>query len=225
MTSRRQPMAKAKPLPPAPSSSPNRNLPTLPRSQQITASPAGRSTNLRSNHQPVYSSSQKRQNPPTSMRVASSSPNYAAGTTTTSTSYFKPNTSTQAPSSYAPRTRYIGTAGDKISIVRSWAVNQDVLDVYMVNAFYTGTNQRMQYPLALWKTATCFGLQTVGVVLLMSNTYKDLQDGSQSGQCVARFNSLSWIAFLFTLYISLFCVQSIKSLNQYGMLSDGWVHL
>eukprot|EP01084_Bolivina_argentea_P041710 76982_1 len=112
-----------------------------------------------------------------------------------------------------------GAAGSASSgTIKQWAAQQDFLDVYMVNAFYTGTAQRSQYILSFWKTTTCFALQIVGIWLLLDAQWTESGAGSCGG---GTGGNVALVAFFFATYVTLFCTEQIRSLNNYGMYQWG----
>eukprot|EP01084_Bolivina_argentea_P230287 388479_1 len=137
------------------------------------------------------------------------------------------------PQQYATPTQHVpststqfNTGSASKSTLIAWAEGNQYLDVYMVNAFYLGTGQRSQYFLSLWKTATCFGLQFIGILLLMEdqlavyNTYNtDVTACGGIGKKDGN-DSVRWVAFFFATYITIFCTEQIRTLNRYGMY--GW---
>jgi len=141
-------------------------------------------------------------------------------------------TATYAPSHHVPSNSYAGGGGGGGSLpqyntgaptqstLQNWANNQDCLDVYMVNAFYFGTAQRSQYPMSIWKTATCFGLQFIGIIILMQDQYAVWQSENPGSCPLAVSGNVAWIGYFFATYISLFCSEQIRTLNRYGMY--GW---
>ena len=117
-------------------------------------------------------------------------------------------------SAYSPRPQY-NTGSATFSTVQAWASQQAFLDIYMVNAFYLGTGQKSEYFMSFWKTATCFGLQFVGILLLMMSQWEEYQDANNG--CDGPKGSVAVIAFFFAVYITMYCTEQIRSLNRYGM--------
>lgn len=134
-----------------------------------------------------------------------------------------------APSYSQPSSHYqtsrpqYNTGAASPSTIKQWAQQQDYLDIYMVNAFYLGTAQRSQYFMSFWKLATCFGLQFIGILLLMEDQWAEYQaaEGSCSGQIQGN---VAIIGFFFATYITIFCTEQIRSLNRYGMYGWGTFH-
>merc|ERR1719410_570699 len=81
------------------------------------------------------------------------------------------------PSAQSSRPQY-NTGAASPSTIKQWAQQQSYLDIYMVNAFYLGTAQRSQYFMSVWKFATCFGLQFVGILLLWQDQWQAYQEQS-----------------------------------------------
>eukprot|EP00486_Rosalina_sp_Unknown_P015990 CAMPEP_0201594244 /NCGR_PEP_ID=MMETSP0190_2-20130828/191616_1 /ASSEMBLY_ACC=CAM_ASM_000263 /TAXON_ID=37353 /ORGANISM="Rosalina sp." /LENGTH=179 /DNA_ID=CAMNT_0048053775 /DNA_START=22 /DNA_END=558 /DNA_ORIENTATION=+ len=130
-----------------------------------------------------------------------------------------PSSSTMSPRGGGGGSPQFNTGSATFSTIQSWADNQAFMDIYMVNAFYLGTGQKSEYFMSFWKTATCFGLQFVGILLLMEDQWAAYNESS-NGQCTGPNGNVAWIAFLFATYITMFCTEQIRTLNRYGMY--GW---
>eukprot|EP01083_Nonionella_stella_P290429 988210_1 len=63
---------------------------------------------------------------------------------------YSPRSQTQTQSQPIP-IQY-NSGGATPTTLKMWAAQQRFLDIYQVNAFYTGTAQRSQYLMSLWKT-------------------------------------------------------------------------
>lgn len=137
-----------------------------------------------------------------------------------SSTYSSPQRVQHVPSSsqYSSQPVY-NTGSASPSTLKSWASAQQNLDIYMVNAFYLGTGQRKEYFMSFWKTATCFGLQVVGILILMENQYAVYQEENQGCSADIKGN-VAFIGYLFATYITFFCTEQIRTLNRYGMY--GW---
>ena len=139
---------------------------------------------------------------------------------------YQPSRATHVPSSSSMSPRVVSGGGGggspqynsgapSFSTIQSWAANNAFLDIYMVNAFYLGTGQKSEYFMSFWKTATCFGLQFVGILILMEDQYSKYKEAD--GSCNGPKGNVAWIAFLFATYITMFCTEQIRTLNRYGM--------
>ena len=129
-------------------------------------------------------------------------------------STYAPSTVSHVPSSSSPAIYNSGSASS--GTIKQWGQQQDFLDMYMVNAFYLGTGQRSQYFMSFWKTATCFGLQFIGILLLMEDQWAAYQESS--GSCSGTINgNVAIVGYFFATYITIFCTEQIKSLHLYGM--------
>lgn len=139
------------------------------------------------------------------------------GAHSTAPSYSQPSGQTYSQSSSRPQ---YNTGAATSSTIKTWAQQQSYLDVYMVNAFYLGTAQRSQYFMSFWKTATCFGLQFIGILLLWQDQWEAYQEQSAGGCAGEIKGNVAIIGFFFATYITIFCTEQIRSLNRYGMY--GW---
>eukprot|EP01084_Bolivina_argentea_P278135 475033_1 len=119
------------------------------------------------------------------------------------------------------RTQY-NTGSASSGTLKAWASQQQYLDIYQVNAFYLGTAQRSQYIMSFWKTATCFGLQFIGILLLMQEQWTAYQATNTTvSACTGGIQGhVAIVGYLFATYITLFCTDQIRTLNRYGMY--GW---
>eukprot|EP01083_Nonionella_stella_P053422 141320_1 len=103
--------------------------------------------------------------------------------------------------------------------LKNWAQLQSYLDIYQVNAFYLGTAQRSQYIMSFWKLATCFGLQFIGILLLMEDQWVAYK-ATNTGACSGIKGNVALVGYFFATYITIFCTDQIRTLNRYGMY--GW---
>eukprot|EP00483_Globobulimina_turgida_P006553 UN06563 len=151
-----------------------------------------------------------------------SAPKLAQAQPMSSIQYSQPNIKPQ-PSYSQPQSTYqpsrggggggatqYNTGATTFATLKTWASQQAFLDIYQVNAFYTGTAQRSQYFMSIWKTATCFGLQFVGILLLMADQWAAYQDSS-TGACTGIRGNVALVGYFFATYITIFCTEQMSN--------------
>jgi len=106
--------------------------------------------------------------------------------------------------------------------IREWAEQQENLDIYQVNAIFEGSGDRKIVCMGYWKTFACLGLQTFGIVVLMRLQWNAAgYDCPDVEWCRGDFGPDSWIAFFFSVVVSITCGEQLRTLGEYGMYKWG----
>eukprot|EP01084_Bolivina_argentea_P148430 259496_1 len=106
--------------------------------------------------------------------------------------------------------------------IREWAATQENLDIYQINAIYVASGDKRALCMSYWKTAACLGLQTFGIVVLMTIQWEANGFGCDNAEwCLGDVGRLSWIAFFFASFVSISCGEQLRTLGDYGMYQWG----
>merc|ERR1712154_345136 len=76
--------------------------------------------------------------------------------------------------------------------------------------------------MSYWKTMACLGLQSFGIIILMSLQWDASgYDCPDVDFCNGDFSREAWIAFFFALFVSISCGEQLRTLGDYGMYQWG----
>eukprot|EP01084_Bolivina_argentea_P240386 403872_1 len=106
--------------------------------------------------------------------------------------------------------------------IREWAEAGENLDIYQVNAIFEGSGDKKIQCMSYWKTMACVGLQTFGILTLMDLQWRAAGfDCPDVEKCNGNFSRDGWIAFFFSVFVSLSCGEQLRTLGDYGMYKWG----
>ena len=104
------------------------------------------------------------------------------------------------------------------SQILEWAGEGEGLDIYQINAIFEGCGNRKLVCFTYWKTLACFGLQTFGIVMLMTLQWEAAGYECQDVDwCNGNFSRDGWIAFFFSMFVSITIGEQLRTLGDYGM--------
>ena len=104
------------------------------------------------------------------------------------------------------------------SQIREWAGAGENLDVYQVNAIFEGSGDYKIICMSYWKTMACIGLQTFGIITLMTLQWEAAGYTCPDAQiCDGDFSQEAWIAFFFAMFVAIACGEQLRTLGNYGM--------
>ena len=102
--------------------------------------------------------------------------------------------------------------------VLTFCLTQNNLDVYQINAICEGSGDRRTRCMSYWKASCCLGLQTFGIMTLMSLQWRASGFNCQDAViCNGDFEQDSWIAFFFALIVSIICGEGLRGIGEFGM--------
>ena len=108
---------------------------------------------------------------------------------------------------------------DEIDNLKEWVQAQENLDIYQLNAFYSGISENRRYVVNLYKTLIVSFIQTAGATYLAYDRLFQVANGTSQLCATNDFGILSWMAFAFTGFISWTLNDQLTEISNFGCYS------